>query len=48
MACACKRVLRDPTQTIAALEARAQGLVVLGQVFAAAGRVGGGGGGGVR
>lgn len=48
VACACKRVLRDPTQTLAALEARAQGLVVLGQAFSAVGRMGVGGGGGLR
>ncbi len=46
VAAACKRVLRDPSQSLAALEARAQGLIALGQVFSAVSRMGAGSPGG--
>lgn len=36
---ACKRVLRDPSQTVATLEARAHALVSLGRIFTAAARL---------
>ncbi|KAM3568265.1 hypothetical protein VYU27_009607, partial [Nannochloropsis oceanica] len=35
----CKRVLRDPSQTLATLDARARGLLALGQVFSAVSRM---------